>query len=104
MIPAQDSVVQFLYRLNCFENTQILHLNSILHYFINKYLFKKIHCGKKNISDCVRYLKCNLVYFLTSLFTCAHLSFLCSNHIANSSKKETQEGFERSWEECGRDS
>lgn len=67
-------------------------------------MLKKNHTGKKNTSDFITYLKRNLVYFLISLFTCAHLNFLCSNHIANSSEKETQEGFEWYWKECGRDS
>lgn len=41
-----------------------------------------------------------LCYF--SVYNCS--SFACSNRLANSSKKETQEGFEWSREECGRDS
>lgn len=48
-------------------------------------------------------LKCNLFYFVTFLFTIAHIHFLSSDCIANSSKEETQEGSERSQEECGRD-
>lgn len=48
-------------------------------------------------------LKCNLFYFVTSLFTIAHIHFLRSDCNADSSKEETQEGSEWTQEERGRD-